>query len=117
MPPKAILFDFDGVIAETENHHLAAWQRTMSFMGLQIGDEIAARAMEVDDRAFLTDLFTERAIPIDKVDEFFDAIDSDDVERATTLMKAARVEPSDIATVIRKMENADDDQEIPIIEN
>jgi HAD superfamily hydrolase (TIGR01509 family) len=72
MPPKAILFDFDGVIAETENHHVAAWQRTASFMGLQITDEIAARALEVDDREFLTDLFTEREIPVDKVDEWVD---------------------------------------------
>lgn len=70
MPPKAILFDFDGVIAETENHHVAAWQRTASFMGLQITDEVATRAMEVDDREFLTDLFEERDIPIDKVDEW-----------------------------------------------
>jgi beta-phosphoglucomutase len=70
MPLKAILFDFDGVLAETENHHVAAWQRTASFMGLQITDEVAARAMEVDDREFLTDLFTEREIPVDKVDEW-----------------------------------------------
>jgi HAD superfamily hydrolase (TIGR01509 family) len=70
MPPKAILFDFDGVIAETENHHVAAWQRTASSMGLQINDEVAARSMEVDDREFLTTLFTEREIPIDKVDEW-----------------------------------------------
>lgn len=70
MPPKAILFDFDGVIAETENHHVAAWQRTVSFMGLQITDEVAARAAEVDDREFLMDLFTEREIPVDRVDEW-----------------------------------------------
>jgi beta-phosphoglucomutase len=70
MPLKAILFDFDGVIAETENHHVAAWQRTASFLGLQISDEVAARSMEVDDREFLTDLFTEREIPVDKVDEW-----------------------------------------------
>src|SRR5262245_59743117 len=70
MPPKAILFDFDGVIAETENQHVAAWQRTASFIGLQITDEVAARALEVDDREFLTDLFAEREIPVDKVDEW-----------------------------------------------
>ena len=70
MPPKAILFDFDGVLAETENHHVAAWQRTASLMGLQITDEVAVRAMEVDDREFLTDLFAEREIPVDKVAEW-----------------------------------------------
>jgi beta-phosphoglucomutase len=70
MPTRALLFDFDGVIAETENHHVAAWQRTLSFMGLQVPDEIAARSAEVDDHEFLADLFTERGIPTDKVDEW-----------------------------------------------
>ncbi len=70
MATKAFLIDFDGVIAETENHHIAAWQRTLSFMGLQVPDEAAARAAEVDDREFLADLFTERGIPVDKVNEW-----------------------------------------------
>jgi HAD superfamily hydrolase (TIGR01509 family) len=70
MPLKAILFDFDGVVADTENHHVAAWQRTLSFMGLQIPDEEAARSAEVDDREFLTELFTARDLPADKVDEW-----------------------------------------------
>ena len=29
MAPHAVLLDFDGVIADTENHHIAAWQRTL----------------------------------------------------------------------------------------
>ncbi len=72
MPPKAILFDFDGVIAETENHHVVAWQRTLSFMGLMVPDEVAVRAAEVDDREFLAELFVAREIPVDKVDEWVD---------------------------------------------
>ena len=39
-------------------------------MGLQVPDEVAARSVEVDDREFLTDLFNERGIPVDKVDEW-----------------------------------------------
>ncbi len=70
MSLKAILFDFDGVMAETENHHVAAWQRTLGAMGWQVPDEIAARAAEVNDREFLTDLFTLRGMPVDKVDEW-----------------------------------------------
>ncbi|MGP0065758.1 MAG: HAD family hydrolase [Isosphaeraceae bacterium] len=70
MPVKAVLFDFDGVMAATENHHVAAWQRTLSAMGWQIPDEIAARAAEVDDREFLSDLFTLRGVPVDKVDDW-----------------------------------------------
>jgi beta-phosphoglucomutase len=70
MPPRAILFDFDGVIADTENHHVAAWQRTLTFMGLHISDEDAVRSAEVDDREFLTELFAARDLPVDKVDEW-----------------------------------------------
>jgi HAD superfamily hydrolase (TIGR01509 family) len=70
MPLKAILFDFDGVIAETENHHIAAWQRTLSVLGWQVSDEIAARSSEVDDRQFLTDLFAGRGIPPTTVDDW-----------------------------------------------
>jgi HAD superfamily hydrolase (TIGR01509 family) len=70
MPLKAVLFDFDGVIAETENHHVAAWQRTLAAMGWQVPDEIAVRAAEVDDRDFLFDLFTLRGMPVDRIDEW-----------------------------------------------
>jgi beta-phosphoglucomutase len=70
MTLKAVLFDFDGVIAETENHHVAAWQRTLAAMGWMVSDEIAVRAAEVDDRDFLFDLFTLRGMPVDQVDEW-----------------------------------------------
>ncbi|MGC8641043.1 MAG: HAD family hydrolase [Isosphaeraceae bacterium] len=62
MPPRAVLFDFDGVIADTENHHIAAWQRTLAALGWQVPDEVAARSAEVDDRVFLRDLFTTQKI-------------------------------------------------------
>jgi hypothetical protein len=42
-----------------------------------------------------------------QVEDFFDAIDSDDVERATALMKKAKIDPSTIAIVVRKMEESD----------
>jgi beta-phosphoglucomutase len=62
MPIRAVLFDFDGVIADTENIHVAAWQRTLARLGWEIPDELAARACEVDDRIFLADLFARRKI-------------------------------------------------------
>ena len=70
MPPKAILFDFDGVIADTGNHHIAAWQRTLAVMGWQIADEVAARSAEIDDREFLAELFAERGITEGKIDDW-----------------------------------------------
>ena len=70
MPLKAILLDFDGVIAETDNHHIAAWQRTLSALGWQIPDEVAARSAEIDDREFLVDLFAQRGVVSDKIEDW-----------------------------------------------
>jgi len=56
MAPRAVLLDFDGVIADTENHHVAAWQRTLAALGWQVPDEVAVRSADVDDREFLRDL-------------------------------------------------------------
>jgi hypothetical protein len=49
----------------------------------------------------------ERLAEIGRVEDFFDAIDSDDVERATSLMKEAKIDASTIATVVRKVEDGD----------
>jgi beta-phosphoglucomutase len=70
MPLKAVLLDFDGVIAETDNHHIAAWQRTLSTLGWQISDEVAARSAEIDDRDFLVELFAGRGLVSHKIEEW-----------------------------------------------
>jgi beta-phosphoglucomutase len=62
MPTHAVLFDFDGVIADTENVHIAAWQRTFGAMGWLESDEVCARAAEVDDRAFVAEVFARRKV-------------------------------------------------------
>ena len=56
------MLDFDGVIADTENIHVAAWQRTLAAMGWEVSDEASARAVEVDDHSFLGDLFASRGV-------------------------------------------------------
>jgi hypothetical protein len=61
----------------------------------------------MDDSDFEGTLVLEKLAAIGKVEDFFDAVDSDDVGRATTLMKSANVDASTIATVIRKMEDND----------
>ncbi len=70
MALKAVLFDFDGVLADTENHHIAAWQRTLAALGWQITDEVAARSAEVDDEVFAAELFAERGIASAAVDDW-----------------------------------------------
>ena len=62
MPARALLLDFDGVIADTENHHIAAWQRTLCALGWHVPDEVAARSAEIDDRDFLRELFASQQI-------------------------------------------------------
>jgi beta-phosphoglucomutase len=62
MRPSAVLFDFDGVIADTENVHIAAWQRTLLRMGWELTDEAAATSAEIDDRVFLAQVFEARGI-------------------------------------------------------
>jgi hypothetical protein len=61
----------------------------------------------MDETDFEGTLVLEQLAAIGKVDEFFDAVDSDDVRRATTLMKRANLDASTIATVIKKMEESD----------
>jgi hypothetical protein len=58
----------------------------------------------MEDTDFEGSLVLEQLAAIGKVEDFFDAVDSDDVERATSLMKRANVERSVIAAVVRKME-------------
>jgi hypothetical protein len=52
-------------------------------------------------------LVLEQLAAIGKVDDFFDAVDSDDVRRATRLMRSANIDAPTIATVVRKMQASD----------
>ena len=61
----------------------------------------------MDDSDFEGTLVLEQLAAIGKVEDFVDAVDSDDVERATALMKRAKLDAATIATVIRKMEESD----------
>ena len=61
----------------------------------------------MDDADFEGTLVLEKLAAIDELDAFMEAVDADDFERAKRLMKAARVDASTIATVVRKMASAD----------
>jgi hypothetical protein len=61
----------------------------------------------MDGHDFEGTLVLEKLALIDRVDEFFEAVDSDDIEAAKTLMKRAKVDPETIAIVVRKIEEAD----------
>jgi DsbC/DsbD-like thiol-disulfide interchange protein len=61
----------------------------------------------MDETDFEGTVVLEQLAAIGKVDEFFDAVDSDDIQRATSLMRRAKLDASTIATVIKKMEDGD----------
>lgn len=61
----------------------------------------------MDERDFDGTLVLEEVAAIGRLEDFFDAIDSDDIARATRLMKSAGIDASTIAVVVRKMENSD----------
>ena len=89
--------------------------RLAYFEGESLGERyLAAESWEsltaqtpMDDTDFEGTLVLEQLAAIGKVEDFFDAIDSDDIQRATALMRRANVDAPTIATVIRKMEESD----------
>ena len=61
----------------------------------------------MDEMDFEGTLVLEQLAETGQIEAFFDAVDSDDVERAVSLMKKARVDSTTIAMVVRKMEDGD----------
>ena len=61
----------------------------------------------MDEKDFEGTVVLEKLAAISRVDEFFEAIDSDDVRRAVALMRRAAVDSETIAVVVKKMEEAD----------
>lgn len=61
----------------------------------------------MDEKDFEGTVVLEQLAAIGRVEDFFEAVDSDDVERATSLMKKARIDAPTIAMVVRKMQDAD----------
>jgi len=61
----------------------------------------------MDESDFEGTLVLERLAEIDKIDDFFMAIDSDDFGKAKSLMKQAKIDSDTIALVLKKMSVAD----------
>ena len=61
----------------------------------------------MDESDFEGTLVLEKLAEIDKLDEFFEAIDSDDFKTASRLMKLAKVDSETIAIVLKKMNESD----------
>ena len=69
--PRALVFDFDGVIADDEPLHLAAFQRTLAAEGITLSAEAYyARYLGFDDHDAIVEAFREagRPLPPDRAD-------------------------------------------------
>ena len=63
----------------------------------------------MDEADFEGTLVLEQLASIGEVENFFDAVDSDDIQRAVTLMRRADIDSETIETVVAKMQEADSD--------
>ena len=61
----------------------------------------------MDEQDFEGTLVLEKLARIGKVDDFFEAVDSDDFQKAAALMRRANVDAETIAIVLKKMRAAD----------
>lgn len=61
----------------------------------------------MDEGDFEGTVVLEQLAAIGKLEDFFDAIDADDTERAVSLMKKAKIDAPTIAIVVRKMKESD----------
>ena len=61
----------------------------------------------MDESDFEGTLVLEKLAEINKIDAFFEAIDSDDFGKAQSLMKRANIDGETIAIVLKKMAEAD----------
>lgn len=61
----------------------------------------------MDESDFEGTLVLEQLAEIGQVEDFFDAIDADDAQRAASLMKKAKIDAATIAIVLEKMANGD----------
>jgi DsbC/DsbD-like thiol-disulfide interchange protein len=57
----------------------------------------------MNEQDFEGTLVLEKLAEINKVDDFFEAIDSDDFEKAKQLMERAKIDSETIAIVLKKM--------------
>ena len=61
----------------------------------------------MDETEFEGTLVLEKLAEIGKLDDFFEAVDSDDFRRAKLLMQKAQVDSETIAEVLKKMSDPD----------
>lgn len=65
---KGVIFDFDGVIADSESLHLRAFQETVKTLGLVLSTrDYYSRYLAFDDRTFFKEFLFDNASPVEEV--------------------------------------------------
>lgn len=65
--PDAVLFDFDGVIVDSEPLHWAAFERILAPLGVRIAwDDYVERYLGFDDRGVFREVFKDAGKPLDE---------------------------------------------------
>jgi len=64
MSIKAIIFDVDGVIFDSEKIHVEAWHRVFGKRGITLGADVYAAGIGVEDRIFLMALQKKGTVPM-----------------------------------------------------
>ncbi len=77
-------------------------------MAFKFTEEYPLRRLKMDENEFEGTLVLEKLAETGKVDDFFEAIDSDDFAKAASLMKQAKIDSETIAIVLKKMGEAAD---------
>ena len=67
----------------------------------------AMKSSLMDESDFEGTVVLEQLAGIGRLEEFFDAVDADDVDRAVALMKRAKIDAPTIAVVVKKMRAGD----------
>lgn len=62
----------------------------------------------MNEKDFEGTLVLEKLAEINKLDDFFEAVDSDDFGKARALMRRANIDSNTIAFVLQKMGNGDE---------
>jgi len=81
--------------------------RGVSFLKKRAFLQIWLRWFNVDQSDFEGTLVLERFAELGKLDEFYEAIDSDDKQRVRTLMRKAGFNLEEIDCVLGEMDNTD----------
>lgn len=61
----------------------------------------------MDESDFEGTLVLEKLAEVDRLEDFFEAVDADDFSKAKSLMKKAGVDVDTITVVLKKMQQAD----------